>query len=58
MDRLDPLKIGGPTFIGFIVGMTDMMPYLVAFTADATYLGHGYSFHPIQFRVTGWELRV
>lgn len=38
------LKIGVPAFIGLVVGMTDIMTYLVAFAADTTYLGHCYSF--------------
>jgi hypothetical protein len=44
MDGFDVLEIGTPSFIGFVVGMTDIMPDLVAFTANTAYLGHGCSF--------------
>jgi hypothetical protein len=42
MNGFDPLKIGAPSFKGFVVGVTDIMSYLVAFAANATYLGHDY----------------
>jgi hypothetical protein len=44
MNGFDVLQVGIPAFIGFIVGMANVMPNLVAFTANATYLGHGCSF--------------
>jgi hypothetical protein len=44
MHGFDALKVGLPAFKSFVVGMTDIMTYLVAFAADTTYLSHGYSF--------------
>jgi hypothetical protein len=43
-DGFNPLEIGAPSFKGFVVSMTDFMSYLVAFAANATYLGHNGSF--------------
>jgi hypothetical protein len=40
MDGLDPLQVGTPPFEALVVGMTDIVSYLVAFAANATYLGH------------------
>jgi hypothetical protein len=44
MNGLDLLEIRTPAFIGLVVGMADVVPDLVAFAANTTYLGHGYSF--------------
>jgi len=44
VDGLDILEIGTPAFIGLVVGMADVVPDLVAFAADTTYLGHCCSF--------------
>jgi hypothetical protein len=41
MNSLDLLEIGTPAFIGFVIGMADIMSDLVTFAADTTYLGHG-----------------
>ncbi len=38
MNGFDVLEIGTPPFISLVVGMTDIMPDLVAFATDATYL--------------------
>jgi hypothetical protein len=38
--RVHRLQIGVETFLGFVVGMTDIMPYLRPFAAFLTYLAH------------------
>jgi hypothetical protein len=41
--RAHQLQIGIKTFFGFVVGMTDIMPYLRPFAAFLTYLAHAIS---------------